>query len=277
MFDNLHYFHKERRGASAKLTSRLKNEYDMFYDYVPFNFNSSFFVRADPDCPQFIKLLIVGPRGTPYEHGLYLFDIYIPTDYPNSPPKLRFMTNSGVRFNPNLDEKGNVCLSLVGGWSNGMGKENWDPQKSNLPQVVIALTTFFFVDKVVETEPGNEEATQNAEGIYQNEGYSNIIRLNNLHHAMIDNLKLVNKDIVFGDVLEDYFSIKGVEIIEDLKMWIKKINVACCTYEGLTKAHNPTWSEFLSTDAECYANLVISRLEEFICLIMSDNLLRKAI
>ena len=47
--------------------------------------------------------LIIGPKDTPYENGFYFFKFEFPTDYPNSPPKVKYMTNDGeTRFNPNL-------------------------------------------------------------------------------------------------------------------------------------------------------------------------------
>ena len=49
------------------------------------------------------KALIIGPQGTPYENGFYLFEIIYPSNYPYSPPKIIYKTNDGLtRFNPNL-------------------------------------------------------------------------------------------------------------------------------------------------------------------------------
>ena len=38
--------------------------------------------------------LIIGPTNTPYQYGYYFFDIDYPTDYPASPPKVIYKTNS---------------------------------------------------------------------------------------------------------------------------------------------------------------------------------------
>ena len=47
--------------------------------------------------------LILGPIGTPYYGGYYLFELDFPYNYPFSPPTLKFLTNNqGIRFNPNL-------------------------------------------------------------------------------------------------------------------------------------------------------------------------------
>jgi len=39
-----------------------------------------------------MKALISGPEDTPYEHGLYLCDIYLPETYPNTPPDMTIKT-----------------------------------------------------------------------------------------------------------------------------------------------------------------------------------------
>jgi hypothetical protein len=55
-----------------------------------------------------MKVLIVGPKDTPYENGLFEFDIYCPGNYPNEPPKVHFKTTGGgaAHFNPNLYPEG---------------------------------------------------------------------------------------------------------------------------------------------------------------------------
>jgi ubiquitin-protein ligase len=65
-----------------------------------------------------LKVLISGSDGTPYANGLFEFDVFFPTNYPLSPPKLSFLTTGGgtVRFNPNLYQDGKICLSILGTW-----------------------------------------------------------------------------------------------------------------------------------------------------------------
>ena len=64
---------------------------------------------------------------------LYLYDIYLPYDYPNVCPKMTLRTTGGnsIRFNPNLYSNGYVCLSLLGTWR-GSSIESWNPKDSNL-------------------------------------------------------------------------------------------------------------------------------------------------
>lgn len=60
-----------------------------------------------------------GPEGTPYYGGCFVFDVYIPSEYPSAPPLMNMETNGGgrVRFNPNLYADGKVRrLSHWAGW-----------------------------------------------------------------------------------------------------------------------------------------------------------------
>ena len=62
------------------------------------------FVRSMPNRPDCIKVIVAGPEGTPYFGGLFEFDIFAPTTYPATAPKVHLVTTSSnrVRFNPNL-------------------------------------------------------------------------------------------------------------------------------------------------------------------------------
>ncbi|EME83678.1 uncharacterized protein MYCFIDRAFT_123837, partial [Pseudocercospora fijiensis CIRAD86] len=82
-------------------------------------------------------ILIIGPQGTPYENGLFEFDLLCQNHFPTSPPRLEFRTTGGgrVRFNPNLYDDGTVCLSLLGTWSG----EPWDSEKSTIRQVLVSI------------------------------------------------------------------------------------------------------------------------------------------
>lgn len=81
-------------------------------------------VRADStrhpsSCVPFQDLfsaLIKGPTRTPYEDGLYLFDIQLPNIYPAVPPHFCYLSQCSGRLNPNLYDNGKVCVSLLGTW-----------------------------------------------------------------------------------------------------------------------------------------------------------------
>jgi len=64
-----------------------------------------------------VNACLFGPSDTPYENGYYFFNIKFPNDYPFSPPKVKYLTTNGIRFNPNLYACGKVCLSILGTWT----------------------------------------------------------------------------------------------------------------------------------------------------------------
>lgn len=75
--------------------------------------------RCQPSCDPFQDLfsaLIKGPTRTPYEDGLYLFDIQLPNIYPAVPPHFCYLSQCSGRLNPNLYDNGKVCVSLLGTW-----------------------------------------------------------------------------------------------------------------------------------------------------------------
>lgn len=80
-----------------------------------------------------LRAIIFGAEGTPYAHGAFIFDIFVPDEYPSVPPKIALISTKGgqIRFGPNLYESGSVCLSLIGTWR-GDSAESWNPATSNL-------------------------------------------------------------------------------------------------------------------------------------------------
>lgn len=62
----------------------------------------------------------MGPEGTPYENGLFEFDLFCPREYPQVPPQVRFRHPQGchLSFNPNLHTDGEgeyfrICEFLI--------------------------------------------------------------------------------------------------------------------------------------------------------------------
>ena len=72
------------------------------------------YVRHGASRLDVLKVLIVGPKDTPYENGLFEFDMLCGKDFPQKPPDMQFRTTGGgrVAFNPNLYNSGKGACSI---------------------------------------------------------------------------------------------------------------------------------------------------------------------
>ena len=110
-----HHYANSAKSLTATRPGRFKRlitELTMLKAGLP----PGIFVRHAESRPDVQKVMIVGPVGTPYENGLFEFDIYCDETFPSDPPLVRFKTTGGgrVSMNPNLYPNGKVCLSLLG-------------------------------------------------------------------------------------------------------------------------------------------------------------------
>jgi len=70
----------------------------------------------EKDNQRYFKVLIAGPKDSPYEGGLFKLQLYLPEEYPMVPPKVLFMSKI---YHPNIDFLGRICLDIL--------KKNWSP------------------------------------------------------------------------------------------------------------------------------------------------------
>ncbi|KAM0822855.1 hypothetical protein ACQ4PT_071247 [Festuca glaucescens] len=109
-----------------------------------------------------LRVVMVGARGTPYHHGLFFFDLQLPSSYPAEPPQV-YYHSYGLRLNPNLYESGTVCLSLLNTFD-GEGTELWSSVTSSLLQVVVSIQGLVLNDQPYYNEAGYETLVGKPEG-----------------------------------------------------------------------------------------------------------------
>jgi len=97
--------------------------------------------------------MVVGTCDSPYFCVPMFYRIEFPSDYPHSPPKMKFLTQSApngtyVRMHPNYYVNGKCCLSILNSWTG----EKWtgcQTLRSLLMTVLMTLT-----EDPLTNEPG---------------------------------------------------------------------------------------------------------------------------
>lgn len=125
------------------------------------------YVIAYEDRVDLFRFLILGAHGTPFYLSWFMFDVHLDSNHPAHPPRVHFHS-LGPKLHPNLYEDGNVCLSLLGTW-NGEGVEVWDPQASNILQVVLSIQGLilgvkepYYLEAGYDRHRGTPEGTANS-------------------------------------------------------------------------------------------------------------------
>lgn len=140
----------------------------------PLTENGIYYIHDDADMMKGYAL-IIGPSDTPYFGGNYFFEITYPSDYPHSPPKVKYCTNGNeIRFNPNLYKCGKVCISLLNTWKG----DQWTSCQS-ISTILLTLCTLLCNDPLLN-EPGVNASHNDIKP------YNEIIMFSNLDIAVCD-------------------------------------------------------------------------------------------
>jgi ubiquitin-conjugating enzyme E2 J2 len=106
---------------------RLQREYQQILKDPPPNIQT----HPNPDNILEWHYVLFGPKGTPYEGGVYHGKLKFPTTYPHAPPSIQMITPSG-RFATNT----RLCLSM-----SDFHPETWNPMWS-VSSILTGLLSF---------------------------------------------------------------------------------------------------------------------------------------
>ncbi|CAI9089401.1 OLC1v1023967C2 [Oldenlandia corymbosa var. corymbosa] len=214
--DHIYNKNAEVVGQPAKAwTKKVQDEWRILEKDLP----DTIFVRAYEARMDLMRAVIVGPQGTPYHDGLFVFDIYFPPKYPEIPPIVHYYSG-GLRINPNLYESGKVCLSLLNTW-NGEGSEKWLPGNSTMLQVLVSIQALILNATPFYNEPGYERYT-GPEGERRCNEYSENVFIMSLK-TMMYTLRRPPKH--FEDLVAGHFRVHAYDILESCKAYMEGAQV----------------------------------------------------
>ncbi|XP_065300329.1 ubiquitin-conjugating enzyme E2 Z-like [Dermacentor albipictus] len=162
-----------KRDDAPSFLTRVKNDIaDIFADPAP-----GIFIEPDENDVSRIHALVVGPSGTPYEGGFFEFLIKCPPEYPYQPPTVKFLTTGcgKVRFNPNLNKSGSICLNILG--------TGWSPAQC-LASVLISIQSLLNEDPIY-----NEPGIRKGQMVDLASSYNAVVEYQTIRVAVCDNVE----------------------------------------------------------------------------------------
>lgn len=240
MAEGAHLLHAERRYQGPpprQVTHRIFGEIADFQESLPCEPSHAFFVRYDEDMCDFMKVMITGAVGTPYEGGCFVFDVYCNPRYGQEPPRVLLETTGAntIRFNPNLYRSGKVCLSLLGTWEGNEPGEMWSPS-SSLLQVFVSIQSMVMTARPIDCEPG-EEGRGGAD--LKNAGYIAVIRYGTVRHAMVGQIE--SPSPFFRTATRKHFALIKGTVLETVREWVAEApeTFPPGSFDGIVQEHNP--------------------------------------
>ncbi|XP_037093739.1 (E3-independent) E2 ubiquitin-conjugating enzyme-like [Pollicipes pollicipes] len=162
------------------------------------------------------SVMITGPRRTPYEDGLFFFEVQLSQDYPRSPPIFHYISYCSDRLNPNLYEDGKVCVSLLGTWG-GRGSEVWS-SSSSLMQVLVSIQGLILASEPYYNEAGYEKQRGSQQGAENSRLYNEMVILK-LVQSLTEILK--NPPCVFVEEVGEHMRTRAHRLIARLRHWLE--------------------------------------------------------
>ncbi|WCJ32185.1 Ubiquitin-conjugating enzyme family protein [Euphorbia peplus] len=221
--------HYASKGSSMKQppknwAKRIQEEWKILEKDLP----DTIFVRVYESRMDILRAVIIGAEGTPYHDGLFFFDVFFPSDYPNKPPNVHYHSG-GLRLNPNLYNCGKVCLSLLGTWR-GNKNENWQPRVSTALQVLVSIQALILNQKPFFNEPGYAAMDGTAQGEKSSLQYNENTFILSLK-TMVYSMKKPPKH--FEDFVLGHFHKYGRDILVSCKAYMEGVQVGCLVKGGV--------------------------------------------
>ncbi|KAF5306922.1 hypothetical protein FQA39_LY00152 [Lamprigera yunnana] len=215
LLDEVHFSHRFYNNKfeptdKQRFLKAVQKEFKLLKESLP----SGVWVRSYANRMDLLSVMIEGPKKTPYEDGLFLFDLQLSSDYPRSPPLCHYITYNSERLNPNLYVEGKVCISLLGTWL-GKGSEIWGPN-STLLQLIVSIQGLILVAEPYYNEAGYEKQIESQQGYENSRTYNELVILK-LVQSMTQ--LLISPPEVFRNEIYGYYAIHGDKLCNRLERW----------------------------------------------------------
>ncbi|GAA0162498.1 ubiquitin-protein ligase [Lithospermum erythrorhizon] len=217
-FSDHHYANMGFRGQQPPKAwgRRIHDDWKILENGLP----DTIYARVCEARMDLMRAVIVGPQGTPYHDGLFVFDIFFPTNYPDGPPMVYYYSG-GLRLNPNLYDCGKVCLSLLNTWT-GHGNENWMPKTSTMLQVLVSIQALILNTKPFFNEPGYDRSYRGVEGEKKSNSYNESVFILSLK-TMIYTLRRPPQH--FEELVLGHFRVHAHDILSACKAYMEGASV----------------------------------------------------
>lgn len=239
---------------SRSWTKKIQDEWKILEKDLP----DSIFVRAYETRMDLLRAVIIGPAGTPYHDGLFVFDVHFPPNYPDIPPMVYYYSG-GLRLNPNLYDCGKVCLSLLNTWT-GKGNEKWMPKKSTMLQVLVSIQALILNANPFFNEPGYDNMYPGAEGEKKSKAYNEDIFILSLK-TMMYTLRRPPKH--FEELVGDHFRSRADSILSACKGYMEGVPVGCIRSNGNGNGNEISGSKEFKASVGKLMNGLISNLSRY--------------
>lgn len=242
---NVDHQYNDELNISDNLQERIDAEIKLIIDRVPITFDKSILVCQNSKNPCVLSALITGSSDTPYDSACILFDIFLPVDYPNTPPKIICKIKSSY-INPNVKDNGDVKISFLKKDGDEPIYEQWDPLSSTLYKTLQNIQNIMFCENPYLNTKSNVELADINFMKNDSLNYNKYVRQIMMAEGIYNILDEIPKEFEYA--IKSHFYLKYDYLNDILKKWNREsYNVQNNSYGGVNmckKYKNKTFGEW---------------------------------
>ncbi|MFS7920942.1 putative ubiquitin-conjugating enzyme E2, ubiquitin-conjugating enzyme/RWD [Helianthus anomalus] len=196
---------------------RIHEEWKTLEENLP----EGIFVRVYESRIDLLRAVIVGAKGTPYQDGLFFFDVFFPRYFPIHPPIVRYRSG-GFSINPLMFECGEVRLT----------RKLWPSHVATMLEFLVSIRDQVLNADPLSHEPGFLDHGPSEVADYFSLLYNEDIRIKSLKSM----IKILNKPpkVNFEAFVVGHFRNHMADILMSCQAYMKGLQVGgntegCCS------------------------------------------------